>query len=57
VGVSSAGAESVRERKEVECEWRGRAEWGGGELEVVGGVILQTVSCCPQLSGCKLMRS
>lgn len=57
MGVHGNCAESVRERKEVECECRGRAEWGGGELEVVGGVILQNMSCCPQLSGCKLMRS
>lgn len=44
-------AESVREGKEV--EW----QWGGGELEVGSRVILQNMSCCPQLWGCKLMRS
>lgn len=44
-------AESAREGKEVEWECR------GGELELGGGVILQNLSCCPQLWGCKLMSS
>lgn len=44
-------AESVREGR----RWSGSGV--GGELKVGGGVILQNMSCCPQLWGCKLMRS
>lgn len=50
-GRAQKGGEGGEGSAESAREGKGR-RWGAG-----GGVTLHSLSCCPQLWGCKLMRS